>query len=142
MSLGVGSHTLAYDSPAVSLSHFSFRLAHVSEIMDLRWTILRQGLPREAAQFDHDDDATTQHFAAFDDRTAVACATFLRGTYDNEPAWQLRGMAVSEAHQGEGLGTKLLAFAESIIRPQEYSNLLWCNARLPAVRFYERLGWI
>ena len=117
------------------------RTTEVERIINLRWTILRAGLPREAANFDGDHEPTTHHFAAFSNDDVVACATFLRNSYENEPAWQLRGMAVNEGFQGTGLGSRLLEFAEGFILPQGYSNLLWCNARLPAERFYVRMGW-
>src|SRR5881394_507909 len=88
------------------------RVARVEEILDLRWTILRAGLPREAANFDGDDEPTTHHFAAFIGSDAIACATFLRRDIDSKPAWQLRGMAVRADHQRHGVGARLLDGAE------------------------------
>jgi len=117
------------------------REVRVDQIIDLRWTILRNGLPRETAQFDGDNDPTTVHLAAFRADTLIACATFLRRDYEDQPAWQLRGMAVREDHQRGGLGTRLLDFAEAFLRRQNHSNLLWANARVPAAGFYERRGW-
>jgi GNAT superfamily N-acetyltransferase len=117
------------------------RLARVEEILDLRWKILRAGLPREAANFDGDDEPTTHHFAALRDAETIACATFLRRPFENEPGWQLRGMAVQPDLQGRGVGARLLEFAEQFVLAQGYSKLLWCNARVPAERFYEQNGW-
>lgn len=117
------------------------RIARVEEILDLRWTILRAGLPRDAANFDGDNEPTAHHFAAFVDAEAVACATFLRRPFEDEPGWQLRGMAVRADLQSRGVGARLLDFAERFVLAQSHSNLLWCNARIPAARFYERNGW-
>lgn len=117
------------------------RIARIEEILDLRWTILRAGLPREAAHFDGDDEPTTHHFAAFAGTEAVACATFLRRPFDDHPGWQLRGMAVRADWQSRSVGARLLNFAERFVLAQDHSKLLWCNARVPAARFYERHGW-
>ena len=117
------------------------RAARFEEIVDLRWTILRAGLPRETALFDGDDEPTTYHIGAFDGDTLLACATFMRRPFDQKPAWQLRGMAVSGERQRRGLGRAILESAERSLREEAYSNLLWCNARVPAAGFYERHGW-
>jgi GNAT superfamily N-acetyltransferase len=119
------------------------RLATIDEILDLRWRMLRAGLPRETADFDGDREPGTIHIGAFVPDTAanVACASFMHRPWQDEPAWQLRGMAVRDDHQGKGIGARMLAFAEQSLRGQHHSSQLWCNARTPATRFYEKLGW-
>lgn len=49
-------------------------------------------------------------------------------------------MAVSDRWQRTGLGRRLLDEIEAIVL-QSGERLLWCNARTPAVAFYQRLGW-
>src|SRR5690349_2934028 len=51
------------------------RAAELSEIVDLRHAVLRQGLPRAEAIFAGDDAPTSRHYGAFCDGTAVGCAT-------------------------------------------------------------------
>ena len=114
-----------------------------ASLVDLRHRILRADLPRAAAIFAGDDDAGTVHYALrtpTDDRV-IACGTFMREPYDGQPAWRLRGMAVDAAAQRAGLGSSLLAGAERDLLAIGYSRLLWCNARSPAIGFYERAGW-
>ena len=118
-----------------------FRLCRVEEIIDLRWKILRQGLPREMANFEGDDEPTTHHFAAILGDEVIACATFLRREFERQKAWQLRGMAVKPETQMTRVGSRLLEFAERFVLSQNHSNLLWCNARVPASQFYQRKGW-
>jgi GNAT superfamily N-acetyltransferase len=119
------------------------RLATIDEIVDLRWRILRAGLPRETADFDGDREPGTVHVGAFlpDTGENVGCASFMRRAWQDQPAWQLRGMAVRDDHQGKGIGARMIAFAEETLSRQHHSNQLWCNARTPATHFYEKLGW-
>lgn len=116
-----------------------YRRASREEIANLRHAILRAGLPRESAVFDGDDEPTTAHFAAVEAGQVVGCATIMQRPYNAEPAWQLRGMAVAPHLRGTGVGATLLAMAESHVR--ETAMPMWCNAREPAVGFYERFGW-
>jgi len=118
------------------------RLARdVEEIIDLRHAILRQGLPRELAHFEGDDEPTTRHVVAEIDGRIVGCATILRRPWNGQPAYQLRGMAVEEGLQGQGIGSKLLAEAERFVRDENFTRQLWCNARTPAANFYRKHGW-
>ena len=124
------------------------RRVGVEKILDLRHRILRAGLPRESARFEGDEAETTLHFAAVmvepsgqARRQAVGCLSLMLNSFLAETAWQLRGMAVEEAHQGRGLGRELLAHAEEAAASENDAGWLWCNARLPAAGFYQKHGW-
>jgi len=111
-------------------------------VIDLRHRVLRDGLPRDAAHFEGDDEPTTIHLAALDAwDLVVGCCTILRRPWNGRPAWQLRGMAVDPRLQRQGIGGLLLAEVERTVLASDHSRELWCNARRPAVRFYERHGW-
>ena len=58
------------------------------------------------------------------------------------PQWQLRGMAVDNAHQGQGLGGLLLAAVIRHVKTEKQQTGLWANARDKAVRCYERQGFV
>jgi hypothetical protein len=59
---------------------------------------------------------------------------------DNEYAWRLRAMATAEHVRSQGLGELVLdAVVEHVVRSG--GRLLWCNARIRAVPFYERAGF-
>ena len=129
-------------------SNIAINRVGADQILELRHRILRAGLPPETACFPADDAETTLHLAAYladaSGRAAgqpVACLSFMLNSFGAEPAWQLRGMAVAEAHQGCGLGSRLIAQAEEALAQQGGVGLLWCNARLPAMGFYKKLGW-
>jgi len=120
------------------------RPASLDEIIDLRHAILRAGLPRSEAIFDGDDHPTSRHYAAVDPATesVVACATIHLNTWENEPAWQLRGMATDPTVRRTGVGRRLLEFLEQDLRAHPAAPpQLWCNARTPAIGFYQRMGW-
>jgi len=123
----------------------------VDRILDLRHRILRAGLPVETANFEGDEGPHTTHYAAFlrngegkPGGRPICCASFMLNMYEQVPAWQLRGMATEETYRSHGVGRELLATAErELCAYPVYAHIkmMWCNAREPAVKFYERNGW-
>lgn len=113
----------------------------LDRILDLRHAILRAGLPRETAVFPGDEAATSVHVAAVRGGEVVGCATFHLNQWQGEPAYQLRGMATAASTRRQGLGRKMLTFAEAELLSRGVTRQLWCNARTPAVPFYEAMGW-
>lgn len=121
---------------------------------ELRRTVLR---PHQAVAhpLPGDDVADAVHFAILDgDGGTPLCACFVlvesypwpRAT--SQPAgsppqdrtqWHLRSVATDPAHQRTGLGTVLLQAVLHFVSRND-GGILWCNARTPAVPFYERLG--
>jgi GNAT superfamily N-acetyltransferase len=124
----------------VEIDSIRFERVVFEEIVDLRYAVLRAGLPRDAANFPGDRDSTTVHLAAKDGQTVVACATVLVNQWEGRPACQLRGMAVDPAYQRRGVGKRLLAEIERVAVDNGVS-LIWANARTPAAEFYRNNGW-
>jgi len=54
--------------------------------------------------------------------------------------YRLRGMATDEKYRSQGFGTELINFAQDVLR-QKRCDLIWCNARIKAIPFYESLGF-
>ncbi len=117
------------------------RRASAAEVIDLRHSVLRAGLPRESAIFSGDDDASTRHLVAVADGQVIGCVTLLLNRWQSESAWQLRGMAIAPSHQNGGIGAQLLHAAEASVRGDSAILLMWCNARVPAAGFYGKHGW-
>ena len=114
----------------------------VGRIIDLRWQVLRAGMPRASALFEGDESA--RHFAAIDadDGDAVlACLSMMPQPFNGEDAWQLRGMACAEHCRGQGLGRQLMEKMQATLFAQQDAWLIWCNAREVAVGFYKKCGW-
>lgn len=124
----------------MSTQAIEVREVPVQEIIDLRHTILRNGLARELAHFDGDNEPSTHHVAAFVGDQIVGCGTVLRRPFRGRDGWQVRGMAVATEMQGKGVGHRLLEALVDIVR-QNGGTLMWCNSRTGAVRFYQKHGW-
>lgn len=118
------------------------------EIIPLRHRVLRAGLPIATARFEGDGDKTSFHWAsypvdhAYNTLEPIACASCIAVEFNGEPAYKLRGMATDARYRGLGLGTELLKWSESATSEITGIRLFWCNARIEAVRFYEKQGWI
>jgi ribosomal protein S18 acetylase RimI-like enzyme len=54
--------------------------------------------------------------------------------------WQLRGMAVADGFQKQGLGGELVRACTEAIR-KAGGQRIWCNARKSAANFYAGHGW-
>lgn len=110
----------------------------------IRQQVLVPNHELKKAKFEHDDDEDISfHLGAFKDSKLVSVASFF---YDRNPLfpdqhqYQLRGMATLPGFQGQGLSSELLTTAFPIIR-QNFCTLLWCNARVSAVGYYEKVGF-
>jgi GNAT superfamily N-acetyltransferase len=111
---------------------------------DLRRQVLRPGRPLDAARLAVDGDASTATFAA---RTADGRVVGTAVVYP-EPcpwrpeagAWRLRGMATEPQLRDRGIGRRVLHAALAHVSARG-GRLVWCNARVPARRFYERAGF-
>ncbi len=104
---------------------------------DLRRRVLRAGTPGSELRWPGDDDPGTLHLGIVSDGVVVAISTWLR----SGSAIQLRGMATEPDLAGSGLGRRLLN--EGIERAADSgAELVWANARVTAVGFYERFGFI
>jgi len=92
-----------------------------------------------------DEDPATFHLAArTSDGRIVGVVRFSPASCPWRPEarapWQLRGMATDTGVRGAGAGRALVA--EGLTRlAARGGDLLWCDARMAAVGFYERMGF-
>ena len=139
--------SLGYRAPV------QFRVDRVPADMtwELRQTVLRPHQTIEELALPDDDEMSTGSFAAIDAdeevvgtaRVAPASPPFPVGLHApaNSPTWQLRGMATGEDVRNVGVGTVLL---RRVVRhvADDGGGLIWCNARVPAIDFYRRAGFV
>ena len=120
------------------------REIRAEEAHPLRRAVLRGGDPASDLHYPQDDDPASFHLGVDVDDELVGVASFTPAETPyraGERAWQLRGMAIEPARQGQGLGAALIAEAVDRIR-RDSASVLWCNARDTAIGFYEGLGFI
>jgi GNAT superfamily N-acetyltransferase len=116
----------------------------------LRQRILRPHQRVEDLAQPDDAAADSATFAAFDDEDEGENEVIAAGTVGRRPpppnagsdtdGWQVRGMAVEPAHQGQGIGSLVLAAILDHVAARG-GGLTWCNARLPARGLYEQAGF-
>jgi GNAT superfamily N-acetyltransferase len=113
------------------------------DTFSVRHPVLRAGKPLENCRFECDDLATTKHFGLFLENNLIGVISIFEAKnqlFDNDKQFQIRGMAVLESHQKKGFGETLVKYAERYIEKQN-GYLIWFNARINAVGFYEKLGY-
>jgi GNAT superfamily N-acetyltransferase len=109
----------------------------------IRGEMLRKGRPPETRKLEGDHDELTFHLGGFVKGKLVSVASFYfkhNPQLPGEHHFQLRGMATLSQFQGKGLSSALLKRAIPIIKNNHCSHI-WCNARLVAKGFYEKVGF-
>jgi len=109
----------------------------------LRQRVLRPHETVEQLVLPGDDDPDSGHFAVLEGAEVVATGSVRRESPPwpvEGPAWRLRGMATAEDRRSRGLGGAVLGAVITHVRDHG-GGYLWCNARLPAVPFYQRAGF-
>ena len=115
-----------------------------AELLELRRKVLRNGDANARVGDVRDGLADSLHLAGYLGPQLIAGASF----FVNEPpfdsklaAAQLRYMAVLEIFQHQGHGTALLDGAIPLLKDTG-TEILWANARISALAFYQANGWV
>lgn len=89
-----------------------------------------------------DMDVDSLHLGVFEDGDLACIGSFINASHDmfSGKQYQLRGMATKEIFKGKGYGKILMENAESILK-KDTVDILWCNARVSATGFYDKLGY-
>ena len=113
------------------------------ETLSLRHKVLKPNLSLDECANPEDVEPSTFHLGLFFQSKLVSVASF---SYQSCPLmsagapYRLRGMATDEKYRSQGFGTELINFAQDLLR-QKRCDLIWCNARIKAIPFYENLGF-
>lgn len=130
----------------MSPADYTVRQVEAERVWPLRHTLLRPHQPLEASRFPGDEHRDAGHYGAFQGHKLVGIVSIFHEAHPDiadrsgEQQWRLRGMATDEAVRGTGAGSALLTAAinHAVTR---HGQVLWCNARTPAVGFYQRHGF-
>jgi predicted GNAT family N-acyltransferase len=116
------------------------------ETWPLRHRVLRPHQPGDAVVLTGDEDPRAVHVGARDpsgDVVGIATVSPQPPPWDpgRPGAWRVRGMATAEGRRGEGIGAMVLREALRHVRAAG-GTLVWCNARVGALDFYAREGFV
>lgn len=129
--------------PLVSVFPVTIKPISQDQLLPLRQKFLRKGRPLDECKFACDTHPRVFHCGAFVDSKLVGIATVapeMIGDVGGNNPWRLRGMAVEESIRQCGVGRALVQAVEQHCHINQV-DLLWCNARVKAVPFYQALGF-
>lgn len=114
----------------------------------LRHSVLRPHQPLGEMVYPGDDLGSTIHLAAYASHgvspVPIGIVTMSVERFPVDPCegdYRLRGMAVDPGYRGRGVGMALLRAGLDAAR-EAGGQRVWCNARMSAIGFYERMGMI
>ena len=114
------------------------------DLYQIRHDILWQHKAVHNCGIKPDELDSTFHIGAIDvDGRIVGTSTFIQETnpkFDQKKQYRLRAMATYPSTRGQGLGKAIIQKAIEILKEKEI-EILWCDARLKACGFYEKLNF-
>ncbi|MGZ4151497.1 MAG: GNAT family N-acetyltransferase [Actinomycetota bacterium] len=116
----------------------------LEDVLPTRQRILRPHQRVEDVEFEGDRRPGALHVGAFVAGRLVGAASVLPDAHPEVPdpnAWRIRGMAVDDDLRDRGIGGALLERCVEHARSSG-GTLVWCNARVGAVGFYERHAFL
>lgn len=114
-----------------------------AETYSVRLPVLRKGKPIESCHFEGDDLETTRHFGLYLEQELVGIISLFKKNnliFQEKNQYQIRGMAVLENHRKKDFGKALIIHCEEECNNQGV-DLIWFNARIEAIGFYEKMGY-
>jgi GNAT superfamily N-acetyltransferase len=120
------------------------RLLSPIEGRSVRGPVLRPEQPAVASTYPQDEAPDTLHVGAEMEGEIACVATIYPAAPPGETdltAWRLVGMATRPDMQRHGCGRAVMERCVSCVA-ERGGTRLWCNSRLEAVGFYQRLGFV
>lgn len=121
---------------------YNLRTITSKETWPVRHPVLRKGRPLEDVYMEADEKESTFHVGMFYNKDIIGVASFMDDTNPifTGKQYRLRGMAVLPEYRKRGIAELLLKKGEDILKEKGFT-LLWFNARIIAIHFYENLGY-
>ena len=113
------------------------------DVRPLRGRLLRPGQSADELVYPGDSLPGALHLGAYLRGDLVGIASVSPESppgEDDDRAWRVRGMATAPEVRGAGVGGALLEACLAHVRAHG-GRVAWCNARTPAVGFYQRFGF-
>lgn len=109
----------------------------------IRHQVLWQHKSYNDCGIDIDDQAGAIHLGAYKGDKLICVASFFKQSqvkFSEKNQYRLRAMATLPSAQNTGAARALLNTAFQILKAKG-QDLLWCDARIIATGFYEKLGF-
>lgn len=127
----------------VEVSAVEIKQINAKDTQDIRHRVLRPEQPESNAIYPNDDLEGTFHLGAFENDVLIGIASFYpekSAIIMNSTQYRIRGVAAERGMRLKGVGSALLAAGEAEIWHHN-AEIIWCNARIVAVGFYEKHGY-
>lgn len=121
----------------ITIKDVPFGSEHYRQTLAVRTDVLRTPIGMVLREKDVATDDKEFHIAAFDGERMIGCVLLRPLTHDHI---KLRQMAVVDGYQGQGIGAKLVQFAEQFAAQKGFKTVE-TSARKTAQGFYEKLGY-
>jgi len=116
---------------------------HTNQIKTIRHQVLWSHLASsKECVISPDELESTFHMGAIENDIVVGTSTFLveiNEKFDTKFQYRLRAMATSPSVKGKQVGRQIIETSIEKLKSMGV-ELLWCDARLEATGFYEKLG--
>jgi len=106
-------------------------------MLHLRINVLLNPIGVDASFIQPQQEKTDILIGAFDTAEMIGCCVI---TPRNQAVVQLRQMAVATPLQGQGIGARIVQFAEQVAKENGFRTML-LHARSPVVEFYQKSGY-
>ena len=89
-----------------------------------------------------DNEKDTFHLGCYLNSQLIGVVSFMPSSSKDLKGkqYQLRGMATLQNFQGKGYGKEMIFFGLTILKEKQ-TDVVWCNARIAAVKFYHKVGF-
>lgn len=110
----------------------------------IRHKVLWQHKALDQCGIDIDEQKGAFHLGGFYQGELVCVGSFFKQNHPKfsvQQQYRLRAMATLPKAQKKGVAKALIEFAIKKLKKEE-QEILWCDARMIAVGFYEKLGFV
>ena len=116
-----------------------FGSSRYQELLDLRYKILLQPLGLKFLDAYREEEANFLHIGCVDNVSDKLIGGLIMVPVSDDEI-RIMQVAVDVVRQGEGIGRKLIEYAESVAKEIGYERMVM-HAMLSVVGFYEKLGF-
>jgi GNAT superfamily N-acetyltransferase len=126
------------------MSSFLVKVIPASSTYPLRHRVLWPHIEKESdCVIDIDDHPKGFHLGVFEENSLISIGSFFPAVspkIESRNAYRLRAMATHPDFRGRDAGKALIQFGITLLKERK-AEVLWCDARLNAVPFYQKLGF-